>query len=545
MLFIFMATIFISSCTSMTKSEVAKRSDYKPALSMAKVGNFEDALGNFPQQENGSFITILEKYWLSLLYQRDPNSAKLDQIAAVLEKRATTDISNKLTSLLYKEQTGNYYPSEHEAVLLHLALAMGKLKQGPKEKAALDLRRANRYLEASYGRDREAFDDPALRLWKASLWTAAGEWESAKVDLRVARKLLPEAKWLDKYLDTETPPRRMDIILTGFGPDLSWDTFGNEFNSSNSFANLKFHSPLQPSFELVSEDSKGSQKPDLTLPTVNWLKHHQDKNNLLYQALGRPRYAVEATATTAAAGVHLTGAALIAATTSLLSIGATIAIAPLMYEIAGMEGAFSSLGLALFGINESWNFYKSEKAKNEKYLEEGLGEIEYYRFLRFFPNYVAFKFSDRNDSDFNLKIENQIHKAKFLSFSHENTQITFHHTALGAKKYHKEITQRFYHKYNLVWYNASKEEMYSKLNCIKFADGVYIPKIHQFQKEKDLFSDINMAIHPEGVVSEIRSIVDGTSKIRPSTCRTKGKIRDAITEFFRKVYADDKLLHEY
>jgi hypothetical protein len=358
---------------------VAQREDYAASLHEFQRGDIKDARALFPLKEKGSFITTIEKYWLELLSGRHADPKPLLAIAANLEDRQTVRLSKELGSLLYKENSGRYYPSEHEAVVLHMILAMGFLDAQKSNEARVELRRASRYLQSQYAPGRKAFDDATLRVWLAALWMAAGEWGDARVDLRVASQLAPNVPWLKSLAAQETPPPALHLVFAGAGPTLSWEPFSGA--GPNPLASLKFHPSSQPQKISLA----GGQPFPAPLPTIAWFDHHQQKNAALYEAFQGSRYVGEGLATTAASSANFVGATLVSGFTLVAGIGGGIAVA---VAVGKDVGAVMGAAIALTGYQASRNLYSEAQKRSRKWLEEGLGEIEYYRYVRFLPDFI-------------------------------------------------------------------------------------------------------------------------------------------------------------
>jgi hypothetical protein len=368
-----------SACSTLTKEDVAQREDYAASVHEFQRGDIKDASALFPRKEKGSFITTIEKYWLDLLNGRRPDPKPLLAIAAKLEDLQTVRLSKELGSLLYRENTGSYYPSEHEAVVLHMILAMGFLDAQKGNEARVELRRASRYLQSQYAPNRKPFDDPALRVWLAALWMAAGEWGDARVDLRVASQLAPNVAWLKSLAALETPPPALHLVFAGAGPTLSWEPFSGA--APNPLASLKFHPSSQPQKISLA----GGQTFPPPLPTIAWFDHHQQKNAALYEAFQGSRYVGEGLATTAVSSANFIGATLVSGVTLVAGIGGGIAVA---VAVGKDLGAGLGAAIALTGFQASRNLYSEAQKRSKKWLEEGLGEIEYYRYVRFLPDFI-------------------------------------------------------------------------------------------------------------------------------------------------------------
>lgn len=171
-----------------------------------------------------------------------------------------------------QESEEGYVPSEDEVVTLHLVAAMGYLKLQRWEDAEVEARRASFYLENQFNEHQPHFDDPALRLWLAGVWPALGEWDSARVDLRVAAKLSadePEIRTrLTKLADGE-PPAEFDVFFAGVAPELKW---------------IDGHQAPQILTPV------GPPTHEVVFSTEAWFRHHQERNTVLRDTLVKSNY---------------------------------------------------------------------------------------------------------------------------------------------------------------------------------------------------------------------------------------------------------------
>ena len=148
-------------------------------------GDNEEALLDFPRgREDGDFITTMEKGYLSLL-QGKPRIAGLQKQVALQENQVRYHVSREARTFFYVRTPEDYYPSEHEVIWLHFLLGWGYAQQGKYTDACVEARVASSLLTLPWS-PAGHFDDPAMRLFLAGLWTMCGEWREAQVDLRAA-----------------------------------------------------------------------------------------------------------------------------------------------------------------------------------------------------------------------------------------------------------------------------------------------------------------------------------------------------------------------
>ncbi|MCB9806294.1 hypothetical protein H6775_04035, partial [Candidatus Nomurabacteria bacterium] len=223
--------LFFLNLVACSSQQMALKSDYQESLASYRRGDYEQAKKEFPNKEKKGFITSTEKLMLDLVGGEPQPYLYLD-LAKNLEKRQVTYVSQEAANFFYMETEEGYYPAEHEVISFHILLGYAFAKRNLPEEACVEARRASEYLEGSYDNQRSEFDDPALRLWLAGLFTYCGEWEHAKVDLRVAAKQLanPQLKALSLQ---DKPPAHIYLALLGDGPEVQPKNNSNGSNINN------------------------------------------------------------------------------------------------------------------------------------------------------------------------------------------------------------------------------------------------------------------------------------------------------------------------
>lgn len=126
------------------------------------------------------------KFWTSTDKLTFNEIDSVQKLADQIEARKFVSISHEASIFLVGESEDGYIPSEHEIISLHLFLAMLYLDVQNFESAHVELKRAIEYLAANPDGKETTFDDPAIRIWLASLWQSLGDKNSADVDLRKA-----------------------------------------------------------------------------------------------------------------------------------------------------------------------------------------------------------------------------------------------------------------------------------------------------------------------------------------------------------------------
>lgn len=398
---------FSHACTTLSPASFATRDDYRASMAALREGDPGAALADFPTEEPGGFVTQVERGWLSLLAGK-PDPTPLVQLGRDLEARKTFYVSKEAKAFFYVEAHDGYFPSEHEAVVLHLVTAMAFAAKGQKAEALIETRAASRYLQSEFSGKSAGtpFDDPALRLWLAALWTGLGEWESAKVDLRVAARLDPRWAGLAALAERPAPPAEFSLIFSGAGPDITWIP-EIQANPLKGMQQLQFKTDFPPTAFLVAAPKTPlaqAQRITQAEPTAPWYDRHQERELAIKKIVEGSGYALRATGSAAAAGAAYTAGIVGGITLMTLGIGTGGAI--IYYGLKGVAMAgvksgeivalpiFAGLAVAAVGIKGGVTLIKKSSAKGDDMLEKGVGQINSYRYVRFLPDFVSFATAD-------------------------------------------------------------------------------------------------------------------------------------------------------
>jgi len=391
----------ISGCSHLTKQDLSTSEDYKPTLKSHYSGETQLAVQQFPGKESGGFVTSVEKLWLNLI-NKTPDMGDATKVGAALAERTTLSISNEAKSYFYKETEDGYFPAEHEAILLHILSGFTFAAEGKRQEATIEARKAAFYLQNEYGA-KVPFDDPALRLWLGTLWLYCGEWQHARVDFRVAAALSEKYSYLKKIADRETPPASVSLVLAGSGPQIYW-TPTLKVDVLSGMQNLQFKTNYShETFSLVSAAGQKSYRISEGISTLPWYDRHQERDHAIRKVLHQSRYTVEATgAATLAATTKAVGTAL-AVSIGAAGIAGGIAIlyytASYLNEVAGYLAIIVGGGGVIFGTQ----VYKSSSKTAKEILEEGLSPVDYYRYVRFLPDFVHLAVGDEREGPFSVK----------------------------------------------------------------------------------------------------------------------------------------------
>ena len=212
-------TLLEAGCS---QNSLLTRQDYQKSQQEFLRGNADQALLDFPREtEDGAFITTMEKGYLSLI-QDKPQIKGLQKQADALENQVRYHVSREARTFFYVQTPEDYYASEHEVIWLHFLLSWGYSLQGKYTDACVEARIAGSLLSLPWS-PAGHFDDPAMRVFLAGLWTMCGEWREAQVDLRAAWFMDNSLTWAKELAEHNEPPLHMFLVLGGPGPEPAWN----------------------------------------------------------------------------------------------------------------------------------------------------------------------------------------------------------------------------------------------------------------------------------------------------------------------------------
>jgi hypothetical protein len=376
-LFVFLNFIYIlSACTS---TQLIRDVDYRDSQISLNKSDPEKALFHFPTKENQGFITSIEKSWISL-WSGMVNQGDLLRQAHTLDERKFTSITRETEHFFFNETQEGYLPSEHEIITMHLISAMNFMELNQYEEAFVEAKAATYFLQSIFNDDQHHFDDPAIRIWLAGIWTALGEWDEARVDFRRIYELTGNKKAL-AWSERATPPPELNIIFQGSGPELKWQK----------------ESPI-PDFHIKEADTYAAG--NLSYSSEAWYARHKVRNNAIREQILKSNYmsqyygiqfgkkSEEAVGFMAGSTLKITG----------IIVG-TVIIAGAFYLViqSGVSGGgefISYMGIAAMGMGK---YFWDEGTKLANQFDEsaraleqrGLNDLRTYRFVRFLPNWVT------------------------------------------------------------------------------------------------------------------------------------------------------------
>lgn len=380
LLFYTLFSLLLFSCAS---QNLIKDSEYATSHALYKQSEFEKSVEKFPTKENNGFITSVEKAWISFWNKKGDNSQLEKQIKSI-DERQYISISQEAEFFFFNETADGYIPSEHEVIALHLINSMIYMQQLKWDDAAVEARRASYFLQKIFNLDQPHFDDPALRLWLATIWLSLNEWDSAQVDLRRIYEMTSDAN-VKKLLDLKQAPKFFRLYMNGSGPELKWS-----------------ESSVTPEFSV--------QVPTNGFSSAAWYTRHVKRNTVIRDTVLKSNYMSQYAGIKTGSGVQRAFGYSFGGATRLLGVtlGGAIVVGGI-YVMAQSGGSAAGSGEAigyvvgagiLVGkylwdaggtmidtINKDATEYEKRKFEN----------LRTYRFVRFLPN--DFEFELKRDSD--------------------------------------------------------------------------------------------------------------------------------------------------
>lgn len=369
-----------------------KKKDYLPSLRRFSQGDPDGALAKFPKGERDTFITNMEKAYLSLVQGR-PEIASLEKYEDKIESRLRYKVSGELKSFFYAETPEEYYASEHEIIWLHLLLSWGYSLRREYEDACVEARKAAHLLTYTWSEEGH-FDDPMLRVFLSGLWTMCGSWEDAAVDLRAAVMMDESLEWAAKLAERERPPRHLIMILGGTGPEIGWNPEFEVINPLRGMRHLRFIFYGKKSPITVGDNEGRRIAAHLSPDASNWYDRHLLRNHEIRELILDSRYGNRIFAKTAeGAGKISTGAA------AGVGLGAaSVGTGGVLAYLGGKAGSedLVKLGIvvAAAGVYQGYKIIKRTVRDAVHEMGMDIDPSERYRFVRFLPEYVWTAWSD-------------------------------------------------------------------------------------------------------------------------------------------------------
>lgn len=397
--------IYLIAASGCTTTQILRDKDYQYPMSAFRSGNAEKALDVFPKREEGGFITSIERAWLGFWSDRPDVDSLLKQ-TRTFDDRKFVSLTREAKIFLTQESEEGYVPSEHEVVILHLVSAMNHMALEKWDEAEVEARRAAFYLQNPFNENQPHFDDPALRIWLATVWSALGRWDAAQVDLRRAASLSGDVR-LRELAERSQAPANVTLTFDGVGPDLEW----------------RPSSPL-PDFKTPGEAPKDV---GLTFATSPWYEHHRERNTVLRDSLVKSNYMAQyigiETLDTASRGVGSAGAITLGVagvTTGIAIVAGGVYLA----AAAGLSGEalgyvlIAGTGLATYAYDGAKQMYRDVHRSADEEEKRRLEDLRTYRLVRFMPNWISIETHESKA---------QIGRRKDLRSPRSKTTATFRH----------------------------------------------------------------------------------------------------------------------
>lgn len=386
------SVLLLAGCS---QTSLLTKEDYQKSQRAFVQGNADDAFLDFPRgAEQGAFITTMEKAYLNLIQGKAQIKA-LQQQADVLENRVRYHVSREAKTFFYLQTPEDYYASEHEVIWLHFLLSWGYSLQGHYEDACVEAREAGSLLSLPWSPNGR-FDDPAMRLFLAGLWTMCGEWREAQVDLRAAWFLDASLAWAKELSERDRAPAHLFIVLGGAGPEPEWNP---EFKANPLRSERQVVFKLRGRKSRISIADKNGKviEPHLSPDASNWYERHLARESELHDLILDSAYGGRV-----AVSGSIASARIAATTTAGLAIGlgGTALGAAVIY--AGVHSGSDSAGdaarvgilIAAASIAKGMEIASKGYRESSRELKQDLDPSIRYRFVRYLPEYLWMGWSD-------------------------------------------------------------------------------------------------------------------------------------------------------
>ena len=381
-----MMALLVSACS---QDRLLTKQDYQKSQSDFIQGDVAEALYDFPRRaEQGDFITTMERGYLNLI-QGKPEIKPMQQEADALKNRVRYHISREAKTFFYLQTPEDYYASEHEVIWLHFLLSWGYSLQGKYEDACVEAREAGSLLTLPWSPEGH-FDDPAMRLFLAGLWTMCGDWQEAQVDLRAAWFMDNSLTWARELAQRNSPPAHLFLVLGGPGPEPVWDP---ELTLYPLRTTRQVSFRLRGKKSLISlTDSNGVViVPHISPDAGHWYERLLARESELHELILDSAFGGKAAASGTVAGGK------IAATTSLglaVGLGGTALGAAIINYGTG-DALYYGLAVAGASIQKGMQISRQGYEQSASKLKHDLDPSISYRFVRYLPEYLWMGWSDQ------------------------------------------------------------------------------------------------------------------------------------------------------
>lgn len=374
-----------------SQNSLLTRLDYQKSQQDFLRGDADGALLDFPRgAESGTFITTMEQGYLSLI-QGKPQIKALQQQAEMLEDRVRYHVSREARNFFYVQTPEDYYASEHEVIWLHFMLSWGYSLQGKYTEACVEARIAGSLLSLSWSPVGH-FDDPAMRLFLAGLWTMCGEWQEAQVDLRAAWFLDNSLIWAKELAEHSQPPSNLFLVLGGPGPEPVWDP-GLTVNPLRSERQVSFRLRGRRSTLAIADQRNVAIETHLSPDARNWYERHLARESELHEMILDSAYGQKLAVSGALAGTQIavtSGAGL------AVGVGGTALGAAVIYFGNSADAVKLGLIIAAASIEQGIEISRQGYRESANRLKRELDPAPRYRYVRYLPEYLWMGWSDQD-----------------------------------------------------------------------------------------------------------------------------------------------------
>jgi len=389
-LILLLQTLLLSACS---QTALLSKQDYQQSQRQFMQGNADDAYLNFPRgAEQGNFITTVEKAYLNLI-QGKPQIKQLQQQVEILEDRVRYHVTREAKTFFYLQTPDDYYASEHEIIWLHFLLSWSYSLQGKFENACVEARVASSLLTLPWS-PAGHFDDPAMRLFLAGLWTMCGEWREAQVDFRAAWMMDKRLGWAKELSERDGAPAHLFLVLGGPGPEVAW-TPEMALNPLRSQRQINFKLRGQKSALSLTDRNGYRIQTYLSPDAGKWYERHIERESALHEIILDSAFGGKATAS----GALASGKIATKTTLGLLvGIGGTALGAVMASE--GLKSDSEDLlkyGLvtAAASITWGWKTITEGYTSSVKEFKQDIDPSIHYRYVRYLPEYLWVGWSDQ------------------------------------------------------------------------------------------------------------------------------------------------------
>lgn len=379
--------LLVSACS---QDRLLTKQDYQASQRDFMQGDAAEALFDFPRRaEKGDFITTMEQGYLNLI-QGKADIKLMQRQADMLANRVRYHISREAKTFFYLQTPEDYYASEHEVIWLHFLLSWGYSLQGKYEDACVEAREAGSLLTLPWSPVGH-FDDPAMRLFLAALWTMCGEWHEAQVDLRAAWFMDNSLTWAKELAERDLPPAHLFVVLGGPGPEPVWDPELTVYPLRTSRqVSLKLRGRKS---RISLADSNGVVvAPQLSPDAGHWYKRHLERESELHELILDSAFGGKAAASGTVAGGK------IATTTGIglaVALGGTALGAAIINYGTG-DVLYYGLAVAGASIQKGMQISQQGYEQSASKLKQDLDPSISYRFVRYLPEYLWMGWSDQS-----------------------------------------------------------------------------------------------------------------------------------------------------